>query len=507
MLRPLPPSLLAYSLLFVDSLYAHQFSIQGRRHSHPFDRLLRRGTSLSLNNSADVSYHAEIFLGGQPFAALVDTGSSDLWIAGDVQQSNDTGQDANIVYAVGNVGGPIRTARFQLGDLQVENQAFIQVSPSGQNTEGTGVLGLGPSSGSFILQNYTGLAGAPPLDRLFREDSTTPNYFTILLGRDNDPTTLFSGSITIGSVLPEYNDILSAPKLPIFLESETNSHNQHFEVSLDQDGIIGPDNKPIDLEAKLSLKSGGRVNAVLDCGFSLPQVPRSLADAIYNRFVGAEFTQVNNVGNVWIVPCELEVNVTFIFGGREYPMHPLDMTLDPSIFNLNGVFNSQGTSCCIGSFQPFTFNKGHRTSFDLVLGMAFMRNVYTLFDYGDFVIGANTTDGDKNPYIQMLSITDPHEGPPPLNFNLISTLTKNSTAHRDFVQTRLGGIDTTGSQHLLPPPAPKKSPVVYYVIAAVVVVVVVIVVIGCIFWNRRRKRIARQDAEKITSQPSTIGHG
>ncbi|KAF5360512.1 hypothetical protein D9756_004880 [Leucocoprinus leucothites] len=486
MLRPLPASLLAYSLLLIDSLYAHQLDIQGRRHSHQFDRLFRRGSPISLNNSGDVSYHAEIFLGGQPFSALIDTGSSDLWIAGSVQQGNDTGQNASIIYAIDNVAGPIRTAQLELGDLQVKNQAFIQVPPSPRNLEGTGVLGLGPSSGSFILSELSGLRGAPPLDRLFTANSTTPNYFTILLGRDNDPSTFFSGSITIGSVLPEYSDILSTPKLPIFLEEGSNSHNQHFEVQLDQDGIIGPDKQPVDLGAKLTLRNGGRINAVLDCGFSLPQVPRhrSIADAIYGRFVGAEFVEMEDIGGVWILPCELEVNVTFIFGGRKYPIHPLDMTLEPQMFNVINVTNSAGSPSCIGSFQPFTFNRGHEPSFDLVLGMAFMRNVYTLFDYGDFVLGANTTDEDKDPYVQMRSITDPHQ------------------AHLDFVQVRLGGIDTTGTQRLLDAPRSRRSPVVYYIIAAVVVVVVVIVIVACIVWNRRRRRLREMTQENIESKPS-----
>ena len=51
--------------------------------------------------------------------------------------------------------------------------------------------------------------------------------------------------------------------------------------------------------------------------------------------------------------------------------------------------------------------------------------------FGDFVDGSLSKVGD--PFIQLHSITDPAE------------------AHQDFVQQRLGGVDTTGSQHLLPP--------------------------------------------------------
>jgi hypothetical protein len=51
-----------------------------------------------------------------------------------------------------------------------------------------------------------------------------------------------------------------------------------------------------------------------------------------------------------------------------------------------------------------------------------------LLNYGDFIDGS--TSNTSNPYVQILSTTDP------------------AKAHADFVAARLGGKDTTGSQHL-----------------------------------------------------------
>lgn len=50
-----------------------------------------------------------------------------------------------------------------------------------------------------------------------------------------------------------------------------------------------------------------------------------------------------------------------------------------------------------------------------------------MLNYGDFIDGS--TSNTANPYTQILSTTVPSE------------------AHTDFVATRLGGVDTTGSQH------------------------------------------------------------
>jgi hypothetical protein len=157
---------------------------------------------------------------------------------------------------------------------------------------------------------------------------------------------------------------------------------------------------------------------------------RVVAEAIYGRFEGAEFATVESIGGVWVVPCEIEVNVTFVFGGNNFPMHPLDMTLEPEIFNLQNITSSSGAPACIGSvrtklfisykygmdidvtqFQPFTFDRGSKPTYDFVLGMAFMRNVYTLFDYGNFVYDPNTTINERDPYIQMYSVTNVSDGP------------------------------------------------------------------------------------------------
>ena len=52
-----------------------------------------------------------------------------------------------------------------------------------------------------------------------------------------------------------------------------------------------------------------------------------VAEGIYGRFVGAELNIVQGVGYVWVLPCSFEVNATFKFGGKDFPMHPLDMTM------------------------------------------------------------------------------------------------------------------------------------------------------------------------------------
>jgi hypothetical protein len=57
--------------------------------------------------------------------------------------------------------------------------------------------------------------------------------------------------------------------------------------------------------------------------------PRSVADAIYSTFEGAEVTDLDIPGydGVWIVPCEEEVNITVKLSGYDYIIHPMDATM------------------------------------------------------------------------------------------------------------------------------------------------------------------------------------
>ncbi len=126
---------------------------------------------------------------------------------------------------------------------------------------------------------------------------------------------------------------------------------------------------------------------------------------------------------MWTLPCSTELNVTFIFANVSIPIHPLDTVTSA----LEGPPDSTGIPTCVGAFQPITTDI---SGFDIILGMSFLRNAYMLINFGDFVDGALTKVGD--PYIQLLSLTDPAE------------------AHTDFVTTRMGGIDKSADLHLLP---------------------------------------------------------
>ncbi|KAH9007466.1 aspartic peptidase domain-containing protein [Lactarius deliciosus] len=368
------------------------------------------------------NYYVNIILGGSQYSVIIDTGSSDLWVAGSVPKANDTGVSAAIQYVIGAEAGPVKTAQLEILGFTVPDQAFIEVPSRGDAPDGTGLIGLGPNTLSVIhnaLNNQS--SGDTPLDRIFRQNLTTPNYLTVLLNRPNDTAETHIGAMTIGEVLPQYSNISNQPKVPVLALQGNLSRDQHWLIALDSNGIIGPNGKAVNVKSNAidaPTHNTGQLVAAIDTGFTLPQVPSEVAHTMYSGAKGAKLKNLQSYhGDIWVIDCDAEVNVTFLIGGQSYHVHPLDT-------NRKGT-DDDGNDICFGPFQPLIAGAEDST-YDMILGMAWLTNVYLLIDYGDFVDGTTNTD---NPYIQLLPMTDP------------------AAAHAEFVATRLNGKDSTGSQH------------------------------------------------------------
>jgi hypothetical protein len=274
------PLVVACSLLALTPVVtAGHLKIRGKRRGLQEHALLRRsniaGSTTVLNNTADIAYYTNLTLGGQTFSALIDTGSADLWVIDTVPDAQDAGFTASVTYARGAVEGPVQFAPLKFAGQRVPNQAFIAALPTADNPPGGALIGLGPSFGSNVRLASNGNPNADPvLDRIFRQNRTTPNFLSVLLGRSDDPTDLFPGDITVGEILPGYEAISSQPQLPVSMVPINDFGDQHFQILLDRDGIIGP-NGVISVTSLVSnTPDTQRATAILDTGFTIPQVPR-----------------------------------------------------------------------------------------------------------------------------------------------------------------------------------------------------------------------------------------
>ena len=255
----------------------------------------------------------------------------------------------------------------------VQDVSSLQIDPSQVN----GFIGLGPSSSSNIHSTIGQSSGDPFLDRVFRQNTSTPNFISFLLGRDGDAGDAIQGQLTISEVVPEFSNITNQPKVPV--QATTLKTQQHWTGMID--AILGPDGQSISLDSLVVGTPKGKLVTIFDTGFTLPQVPRDVSDAIYGRVPGASFDTQNGW---WTVPCDQEINVTVVIAGQNYPIHPLDTSSE----NIDTT-TQNGVQMCVGTvghlslawqvfharkqFQPIT--TALDGTFDAIMGMAFRRSL------------------------------------------------------------------------------------------------------------------------------------
>ena len=114
------------------------------------------------------------------------------------------------------------------------------------------------------------------MDRIFSQNTSIPNFISVLLSRPNDTHETYTGELTIGEILPEFHNISNQPKVPVSVLESKIALAQHFSVLLDPDGIIGPDGNAIKITSNASRAPShdqSQLQVVFDTGFSLPQLP------------------------------------------------------------------------------------------------------------------------------------------------------------------------------------------------------------------------------------------
>ncbi|KAF9783230.1 acid protease [Thelephora terrestris] len=424
----------------IDAHFAYAARVPFQvRYAQPND-LSKRGvnSSVPITNTYNAEYISTITLGGSSFPVLLDTGSSDLWVAGSVSQTTSLGKSETLSYAIGKAGGEIQAATLDFAGYTVNNQAYVQVLDTStfsfniQAQGFSGLIGLGPNSGSKIYDDLSGSTGYSVLNRIFTENNVSSPSITFYLDRANGTAISNNGMLTIDEVLPQYSNITSYTKLSVDKVHRLTDADQHWQVFTDANGIIGPDGNTITLKSIAPSAPKGQLVAVIDTGFTLTQVPRYVSDAIYGCVPGAVFDSKNQF---WTVPCDSLINVSFEFGGVQIPIHPLDTVM--SEFNYK---DANGNTACVGSFQPITSAFSLLGEYDMVLGMSFLRNVYTYIDFGNFVKGGSFS---YNPFVYLMPVTN------------------QAQAHADFVTARMGGVDVSGNaaHALLPTDQCQQSPI------------------------------------------------
>ncbi|KAI6167423.1 acid protease [Pisolithus thermaeus] len=328
------------------------------------------GDNLLVDQSYDSGYYGSLAIGTPPvsFEVLLDTGSSDLWVAGSScgnvcnglplyspsasSSFKNTSQSFDITYGQGEASGYVATETIEMAGFSVFNQGFAVVNDMSSGflfAPTSGLLGLAwdPLALTQQMPFWQTLAGSGAWDSpLFAVQLT--RYTNDTQAKTLEPGGVLNfgytnSSLYTGSI--EYSAMTSQPSF--------------WQVSLTSVTVQG-----------VSIPLGTAVAAAVDTGTSNIGAPSDIVKAIYDQIPNSKAASGSWAG-YYQFPCSTSVNVTFSFGGSTWAMAPAD-------FSYTQIGNSQ----CIGTFFETT-----QTNPSWILGDSFLKNVYTVFRYSPPAVG------------------------------------------------------------------------------------------------------------------------
>ncbi|KAJ7161151.1 aspartic peptidase domain-containing protein [Mycena filopes] len=303
---------------------------------------------------------------------------------------NDTGAKASIGYLDGTgENGTVGIAPFEIAGLKIPAQAFINAT-SGNVPFFSGLVGFAfdaptdpiPQGLSAIGLNGS-VVGKSVMSNIFEQYPDKPRFFAVSLSRPGDPNER-DALLTIGEYDDGYSEVQYAPVLPQFPKGSG-------AWSFLMDGIFVNAEQvpwPVDPDGPVP---DGQVQATLDTGTTHMGVPLDIRNFIYNSVPDALYTGNDSSfsQDAWIIPCNTAIDVHLVFGGQNFTVHPLDLTTLGYYIGPDG----KNYTVCTGNID----NIGAASGRQALLGQVFLRNVYTVFGYGNDTVG---------PHAQLLSQTN-----------------------------------------------------------------------------------------------------
>ncbi|CAB4464264.1 unnamed protein product [Rhizophagus irregularis] len=327
-----------------------------RRKPRKFDR--RDTTNVEVDQQhPDIAYFGELFFGDSKFDIQFDTGSADLWVIDDAclspacddknrydpetdEDFQDLHENFNAEYDKGTVTGTQGTTIVQIGDLSIRQKFGLAVTLTNdfQRDEFDGMMGMAFNVASQNDQITL-------ISNLFNDNNNhfDAQQFSFKLGRDADGT---EGELTIGGVNSEsFTGELTWTGL-----SENNGGL--WIIPLDDCLVNGA-----------ALNLAGRI-ANLDTGTTLIVVPHADAQQVY-----ANIQHEEKNGHFYI-SCDVQVTISMRINGATWNIDQRDFIIEDG-------------DECYGAIDGTDDGPAN----EWILGAAFLKNVYSVFDLGGIQIG------------------------------------------------------------------------------------------------------------------------
>lgn len=337
----------------------------------------------------DASYTATITVGtpAQSFQVVMDTGSSDLWLADSSCTSStcqgvtefdesasstyvSLGTDFNITYGSGSASGSLANDTVTMAGYTVTSQTFGLVTSASDDLLDSSYSGL-----MGMAWKRLSTSGAIPLWQSLAASGQLP-------------------TAAMGFYLARYRDVATATEVEdkggLFTLGYLNSSLYEGDVNYisiataDQDYWRIPlAGATVGTTAITVTTDGTDPQAAVDTGTTLVGAPTTVTTAMYAAISGSRALTGSGYEGYWEYPCNGTAGVSLTFGSVSYSISEAD-------FNI-GAFSEDG-DYCLGALYEQEFSSSSPLSW--IVGATFLKNVYSVFQYSPSAIGFATLTGN-----------------------------------------------------------------------------------------------------------------
>ncbi|PVG04891.1 acid protease [Serendipita vermifera] len=335
------------------------------------------GTAHLVNHNTDSAFYTGIAIGTPPviYNVILDTGSADLWVAGETCQvgcqdvpkftpsssivlaswvcyvANPDFLKFNVRYGSATASGSLGRDVVQMSGYQVQDQVIgvaDAVSLRLLDEPVSGLMGL-------AFRGIAASGGTPFWLRLAAAevfDQPLMSFcLTRFLGVDNATDSEPGGVFTLGGVNSSlYEGEIDYVSLPI-------AAGTYWSLPLKSLTIQG---------TAIPLQEGSSSYAAIDTGTTLIGGPAEYIDQIAALIPGST-PGTEDYEDYFLYPCETNVTVTLSFGSRTWSIEPRDFRL-----------MDNGDGRCVSAF--FKLSMGVSAP-KWIIGDTFLKNVYSVFRY------------------------------------------------------------------------------------------------------------------------------
>ncbi|RPD78625.1 acid protease [Lentinus tigrinus ALCF2SS1-7] len=340
-----------------------------------------------IDQNADSSYIGQVTIGTPPqsFKIVLDTGSSDLWVA--ATECLSCGQTppfdptkSSTIQQVTGLGGQAQTITIRYGSGRVDGiLASDTVSMSGFTVNPQRLVVVEQMTDGLLDGDVSGIMGLA-FEALASTQATPFWQALVNSNQFNSPEISFWLARHLDDVNPAVEEAGGVMTL-----GGTNSSLFSGDIEFNSLVNDGPPSfwmlelTGVTVQGKsVSVPTGSSALSAIDTGTTLIGGPSDAVQAIYSAVPGAQALNGQMEG-FFAFPCSTKVDISMAFGGKLWPISEADMnlgTVSPGMC-LGGIFDlTLGSSVGSGGGNP-----------TWVVGDTFLKNVYSVFRANPAAVG------------------------------------------------------------------------------------------------------------------------